>query len=143
MFVKQISIFVQNKSGRLSEIADTMAEAGIDIRALSLADTTNYGILRLIVDKPEKAMDELKKRGLTVKLNHVIAVEVDDKPGGFSKAVRLFSDNGIGIEYLYAFVSTSAGKARAVFRVDDNEKAVSVLEKNGVKVLEESDCYTV
>lgn len=142
MFVKQLSIFVQNRSGRLSEIAGVIARAGVDIRALSIADTENYGILRLIVDKPDEAVGALSELGLTVKVTKVIAIEVDDRPGGFAAAIKVLGDSGVGVEYLYAFVSRSPKKARVILRVDDNLKAQKALSAGGIPVLEEKDLYS-
>ena len=105
MIIKQISIFVENKAGRLAEITEAIAAAGIDIRALSIADTTDFGILRLIVDKPEAAALALKEAGLTVSITNVIAVGIDDTPGAFSVPMRVLADAGIDVEYMYAFIS--------------------------------------
>ncbi len=143
MFVKQLSIFVENKSGRLSEILRAIADAGIDIRAVSLADTTNFGILRLIVDKPDNAEKALKEMGLTALLTEVIAIEIPDRPGGFAEAVDFLTDNDISIEYIYAFISRDEGRACVILRVSDNEKAVKLFEKNSVKVLSGKDIYTM
>ena len=103
--IKQLSIFVENKAGRLAEITAVLADAGIDIRALSVADTTNFGILRLIVDKPDEAERILREAGLTVSLTGVIAVGIPDRPGGFAAAMRALADASIDIEYMYAFIS--------------------------------------
>ena len=143
MTVKQLSVFVQNVPGRLAEIADIIAEAGIDIRALSLADTTNFGILRIIVDKPDDALRLLKDRGLSVKSSGVIAVGIDDMPGGFAKAVRTLSDAGVSVEYSYAFLGRETGRAMVVFRTDNDEKALSSLAAGGLAVLGEKDIYKV
>ena len=143
MFIKQLSIFVQNEPGRLSEIAGVIAGAGVDIRALSIADTTNFGILRLIVDKPTEAMEALGKLGLTVKLTEVIAVEVNDRPGEFAGALRVLGDAGVVVEYIYAFLSRSPGKACVILRVDDNEKAEGILKTAGIVTLRARDLYAV
>lgn len=143
MFVKQLSIFVQNQSGRLAEIAGVIAEAGVDIRALSIADTTNFGILRLIVDKPDEAVRALKAMGLTVKLTEVIAMEVDDRPGAFAEAIKVLSDGGVSVEYLYAFLSRAPGRACVILRVDDNAKAEKALNGGGITTLNEKDLYSM
>jgi hypothetical protein len=143
MFVKQLSIFVENKSGRLYEIIDAIAKAGIDIRAVSIADTTNFGILRLIVDKPDAAENALRDLGLTVKLTDVIAIEISDRPGGFSEALAVLNKAKIGIEYIYAFISRDDGRACVILRVDDNEKAVKVFTESGVKILTGDEIYTM
>ena len=141
MLIKQLSIFVENQSGRLAEITSVMADAGIDIRAASIADTTDFGILRLIVDDPDKACEALKAAGLTVSLTNVIAVGIKDEPGGLSDAVKILSNSGISIEYMYGFVSRDSDYAYIVLRVEDNEKAVDALLKNNVKILSSKDMY--
>jgi len=135
MQIKQLSIFVENKSGRLAQITKVLAEAGIDIRALSIADTSDFGILRLIVDQPDKAVAALKAANLTVSLTEVIAVGIDDEPGKFYAAMDVLSREQIGIEYMYAFVSRNKGKANVILRVDDTEKAIEVLQKNAFPLL--------
>jgi len=137
MSVKQLSVFIRNEKSRLSTVSGILADAGIDIRALSLADTTNFGILRLIVDKPDKAVEALTKSGLTSKLTNVIAVELDDTPGSFAKVVGFLADGGIDIEYLYAFISHKPNKAAAIFRVQDNESAEKLLESHGITIINE------
>ena len=143
MLIKQLSIFVENQSGRLAEITSVMADAGIDIRAASIADTTDFGILRLIVDDPDRACEALKAAGLTVSLTNVIAIGIKDEPGGLSDAVKILSDSGISIEYVYGFVSRDSDYAYIVLRVEDNGKAVDVLLKNNIKVLSSKDMYNM
>ena len=143
MSIKQISIFVENKSGRLAEITAAIAAAGIDIRALSIADTTNFGILRLIVDKPDEAEAALKAAGLTVSLTNVIAIGIPDQPGGFAAAMRALADASIDIEYMYAFISRDEGRACVILRVEDNAAAVAALEKNGIQLLGEDKVYSM
>ena len=139
MFVKQISVFVENKFGRMAEIIDALAKNSIDISALSLADTSEFGILRLIVDKPEFAVDVLKEEGVIVKLNDVLAVAIDDVPGGLSKALTVLTDANVVIEYMYAFIGKADGKAMTVIRVDDEPKAVEALKNGGVALLTTDD----
>ena len=141
MIIKQISIFVENKAGRLAEITETIAKAGIDIRALSIADTTDFGILRLIVDKPEEAALTLKEAGLTVSITNVIAVGIDDTPGSFSVPMRILADAGIDVEYMYAFISRDTKKAYVILRVADNDVAAKVLIDKGVTLLDETGFY--
>lgn len=141
MFVKQLSVFVENKSGRLAEITAIMAKASIDIRALSIADTTDFGILRLVVDKPADAEKILKEAGLTVSLTDVIAVGIPDKPGGFANAMKVLATENIGIEYMYAFVSRDTERAYLIMRVLDNNTAASVLSQNGYELLSEENLY--
>ncbi len=139
MYVKQISVFIENKFGRLADITGCIAEHGIDIRAMSLADTTDFGILRLIVDKPYEAEKILKDNSFTVSMTSVIAVGIDDKPGELARAIRVLSDGGVSVEYLYAFVSREAGRASVIIRVDDGDKAVELLTSNGIKFLSDTD----
>lgn len=141
MIIKQISIFVENKAGRLAEITETIAKAGIDIRALSIADTTDFGILRLIVDKPEEAALTLKEAGLTVSITNVIAVGIDDTPGAFSVPMRILADAGIDVEYMYAFISRDTQKAYVILRVADNDVAAKALTDKGVTLLDENGFY--
>lgn len=135
MKIQQLSIFVENKSGRLAEITEALAQSSIDIRAMSVADTSDFGILRLIVDKPEEAVVAFRKAGMTVSLTSVIAIGVHDKPGEFAKAVRLLADNGIDVEYIYAFISREKGKAFVILRVNDEDKAIELLSGKGFTLL--------
>ena len=135
MPIKQISIFVENKSGRLAEITEALAQSDIDIRAMSVADTSDFGILRLIVDKPEEAVVAFREAGMTVSLTSVIAIGVHDKPGEFAKAVRLLADNDIDVEYIYAFISREKGKAFVILRANDEDRAIDLLSKSGFTLL--------
>ena len=138
MPIKQISIFVENKPGRLADITSLVAEKGIDIRALSIADTTDYGILRLIVNDPEKAEAALKDSGLTVSMTNVLGIGIPDEPGGFSRAIRVLADAGISVEYAYAFITPEVGAAYVIIRVENNEDATAVLTKAGIKLIEQN-----
>ena len=141
MQIQQISIFVENKSGRLAEITEALAAAKVDIRAVSIADTSDFGILRLIVDKPKGAVEALKAAGLTASLTSVIAMGIDDQPGEFAKALRVLADNKIGVEYMYAFISREHGKAFVILRVDDSERAVAVLKEHQITILSAEEIY--
>lgn len=141
MSIKQISIFVENKPGRLAEITSFLADNEIDIRALSIADTTDYGILRLIVSDPEKAEKILKDDGLTVSITKVLGIGIPDVPGGFSKAINTLSKEGISVEYAYAFITPEVGTAYVIIRVPDNEKAIEILTKANIKIFEQSDIF--
>ena len=143
MFVKQLSIFVENKSGRLADIIDAIAAAGIDIRAVSMADPTDLGLVRLIVDNTPEAEKALKSMGLTVRLTDVIAIEISDTPGGFASALNVLKDRDVEIEYAYAFISRDEGRACVILRVDDNDKAIKLFGENGVKILPGSNIYTM
>jgi len=135
MIVEQISIFLENKAGRLVEVTKALADAGINIRALSLADTSDFGILRLIVDDTERAKKILKDKELTVGRTSVVAVEVADTPGGLDRILRLLSDANINVEYMYAFVQRDSSNATLIFRFDRTEQALEVLQSNGIPVL--------
>jgi len=137
--MKQLSIFVENKSGRLAEITAVLEANSIDIRALSVADNTDFGILRLIVDRPDEAAAALKKSGMTVSLNDVMAVSIPDSPGGFAAVAKLMADAGIGIEYMYAFISREKGRACVVLRVENNQATLAVLQKGGIELIPETD----
>ena len=139
MKVKQISIFIENKPGRLLKVTRTLADAGINIRALSVADTVDYGLMRLIVDDYAMARDALAEASVTVALTDVIAVEIADVPGGLNSVVEILSDAGINIEYMYAFSGNTGKGAIDVFRVDDIEGAEKLLEAKGIKTLSQGD----
>ena len=141
MQIQQLSVFVENKSGRLAEITEIIGKAGVDIRAISVADTSDFGILRLIVDKPKEAVELLRAAGLTVSLTSVIAIGIDDKPGEFAKAMRVLADGNIGVEYMYAFISCDKGKAYVLLRVLETDKAVECLKQNGVTLLSAEEIY--
>lgn len=143
MSIKQISIFVENKPGRLAEITEVLSGNSIDIRALSIADTADYGILRLIVNKPEVAAQALKAAGMTASITDVLAVCIPDVPGGFSKVVKQLSDSGISIEYAYAFITPKVGAAYIIVRVEDNEAATKVLDEAGIKVIDQKDLFGI
>lgn len=135
MLVKQISIFLENRVGRLEEVTGVLAEADVNIRALSLADTSDFGILRLIVNKPDEAAEALQKAGFTVRENEVVAAEVDDRPGGLAKILQVFSTAGISLEYMYGFLERKAENAVMVFRVESNAKAIKSLQDAGVSLI--------
>jgi hypothetical protein len=144
MFVKQISVFMENRAGRLEEITGILAKAGINIRALSMADTSDFGILRLIVNNPDKAADILKKSEFTVRENDVIATEVDDKPGGLHEILSLFSKAGISIEYMYAFLERKHDdRAVLIIRVEAAAKAVKMLQDAGKHLLTAGETYSL
>ena len=139
MAVKQISIFVENKEGRIKKAIDTLAKENINIRALSIADTTKYGILRLIVSDNEKAIEALEKDGFIVKENEVIILAVPDKPNGLNSTLAVFDEKGINLEYLYAFVSSKTDEAIVVMRLENMEKALEALEESDIELLDEND----
>ena len=139
MTIKQLSIFVENKAGTVAEITKRLADASVSIRALSVADTQEFGILRLIVDDVEKAKEALSESDCVVSITKVIGVEIPDVAGGLSNVLQLMSKSGINVEYLYAFITISGKHAYVVLRVEDNDKAIEILTKNGVKLVTQED----
>jgi len=134
--INQISVFLENSKGRLSQMTRVLADAGVDLLALSIADTTNFGILRTIVSDDELAVKVLKEHGYTVSVNRVLVVVVPDHSGGLSHVLDILNDGDVGIEYLYSFVSKRNQKALIVFKVNDKELAVKELEANKVHLLD-------
>lgn len=143
MKVKQISIFLENKSGRLAQVTRVLGNNKINIRALSIADTTDFGILRLIVNDPDSAYRALKEAGFTVSTTDVIAVEVGDEPGGLARVLEILQEVNINIEYLYAFLQKATNAALVVFRVEQLDEAIKVLLENNVSILDGSRVYTL
>ena len=143
MQVEQISVFLENKSGRLSEVTTILAEAGVNIRALALADTTDFGVLRLIVDKIDHANSVLKENGFTVRKTEVVAAEVDDQPGGLNRILDILKTQSVNVEYMYAYVSHTGKDAVMIFRFDNIEAAVKVLKANGVTVIDGERLYSM
>jgi len=141
MLIKQISVFLENKSGRLAEVTKLFGENNIDISALSIADTADFGILRIIVNNPEFAEKVLKKNNYTVSCTNVIAIAVPDKPGGLSIALLVLQEAGIAIEYMYAFVGKKENEALVILRVENNDKAIDILSKNKIDVLPSQEVY--
>ena len=139
MAVEQISVFVQNEKGALSHVLDVLGAANIEIRALSIADTSDFGILRMITDNNKKAQETLKKENYICTLTDVVAAAVDDRPGGLANHVNLLATAGIDVEYLYAFVTRSDNEACVVFRVNDTENAQKVLKKAGIRLVSQED----
>ena len=135
MYIKQLSVFVENKPGRLAEITAAIAEKGINMRALSVTDTKDFGILRVIVDKPEEAETVLKNAGLTVSLTNVIAIGIDDKPGAFASAIKILGDANITVDYIYAFVPRTEASAYVILHVGDTEAAVAALTAAGIEIV--------
>lgn len=143
MHVEQISIFIENKSGRLAEVTRILDDAGVNIRALSLADTSDFGILRLIVNNREKAQTFLKEKGFTVSKTDVVAVEVPDQPGGLSLILQTLDKENINVEYMYAFVERCGENAVIIFRFDETDKAIKSLLARGFSILEGERLYNM
>lgn len=143
MRVEQISVFLENKAGRLFEVTRILAEAGINIRALSLADTSDFGILRLIVNDNNRAKEVLRQQGFTVGKTEVVAVEVSDQPGGLHKILEVLFNANVNVEYMYAFVHQSGSNAVIIFRFDNLDEALKILAQNGVTVIEGKKLYSM
>ncbi len=139
MFIKQISVFLENKQGRLANVTEILANSGVNLRAMSMADTSDFGILRLIVDDNAKAMAALSDAGFAVSQNDVIAVAFDDEVGAMARTLKIFEDNNINIEYLYVFFAQNDSKVVTVFRVIDTDSAIKVLQEKNICVLSEED----
>ncbi|MDR3224763.1 MAG: ACT domain-containing protein [Clostridiales Family XIII bacterium] len=141
MTVDQLSIFVENGPGKLADVTKILGDAGADLRAMSIADTRDFGILRIIVDDAYGALSTLKEADYIVSVTKVIAVEIRDKPGGLASVLAVLASAGISVEYLYAFVSQKAGNAYVILRVEDNDKAVAALGDNGVNTVGAEDLF--
>ena len=135
MAVRQISVFLENKIGRLAEITQILGNKEINIRALAIADTTEFGILRMIVDRPQKAYEALEERGFTVSQTEVVVVEVEDKPGGLAQVMAILGRAGINVEYLYAFVAPRGRNALVVLKIEKLKATVDLLQAQKVKIL--------
>ena len=141
MFIDQLSVFLENKPGRLAEITGVLKKNSVDIRAVTIADTTQFGILRIIVDQPKKAEAALKEQGFTVSLTKVIAIGIDDTPGGLHSAMLALDEAGVSVDYLYAFISRSEPMASVILRVSNPEKAEEALRKHAVKMNPPEEVY--
>ena len=143
MFTQQISVFIENKKGRLAKFTDVLAQENLDIIAISIADTTNFGILRCIVKEPQRAISVLKEAGFTASATDVIAVDMDDKPGGLNSVLKVLTAADVSVEYLYSFTRSDEGRALILFRVDDNAKAISALQSAKIKILDDKDVHNL
>lgn len=141
MLIDQISIFIENKSGRLASVTRVLGENDINICALSIAETADFGILRLIVNDPEKAYRVLSSSGFTVSRTSVIAVAVEDMPGGLTDTLEILRENAIDVEYMYAFVGKSGNMAMVILRLAEPEKALAILKNGGITVLTGEEVY--
>lgn len=143
MKVDQLSIFLENRAGRLAEVTKILCDSGVNIRALSLADTSDFGILRLIVSDFEKARNELKSQGFTVGRTSVVAVEVNDQPGGLHNILQILQGEKINVEYMYAFVHQSSNNAVIIFRFDRTDQAIELLKKNNLTIIPGDKLYNL
>jgi len=141
MRVKQISVFMENRAGRLRDITGTLAKADINIRALSLADTSDFGIFRIIVNKPVKAAQILREAGFIIRKNEVIACVIEDRPGGLHQILSYLGDADISVEYMYGFLERHTDKAVMILRVEDTKKAIDVLQNHNVTLLKGEQIY--
>ncbi len=139
MFIKQLSIFIENKFGRLEAIIDALSKANINLRALSLAEAPDYGVLRVIVDDAEKAKKALNDIGVIAKITDVVAVYLDDRSGGLASVLSILKESEITIEYMYAFLGRTEGKALMVLKADDEAKTEKVLTENNISMLSQCD----
>ncbi|MBE6586102.1 MAG: ACT domain-containing protein [Ruminococcaceae bacterium] len=138
MAIRQISVFVPNQNGALERLVNVLAEAQVDMRAMAIADTADFGILRMIVKGHDKACAVLREAGYLVSQNDVTAVEIPDQPGGLARVVSILADHGVNIEYTYAFMTPSHGHACVVFRVEDNDLVDNILAQNDIVCLKHS-----
>lgn len=136
MIIKQISIFLENVSGRLAEVTRILAKSGINLRAMTIADTADFGILRIVADKPDTALKALTDAGFTAKETEVLAVEVEDKPGGLARVMEIFRENKVNIEYLYVSLEKNKEKAVVIFKVEDIKHGIKIVEENKLKPVE-------
>ncbi|MDR1805147.1 MAG: acetolactate synthase [Clostridium sp.] len=141
MEIMQISVFAENRPGRLAELTERIAALGIDLRALSLADSAEYGVLRMIVAEPEKALACIKAAGMMAAGTPVLGVAVDDVPGGFARVVRILADASVSVDYAYAFLTPTGGKAGVILRVKDNAAAAAALQLAKVELLTQEQIF--
>jgi hypothetical protein len=136
MPIKQISVFLENNAGRLGEVTKTLAGAGVNIRAISIADTADFGILRLIVNNHDASVKALVDAGFTTRVTDVAAVEVEDTPGSLAKVMELFQQVNVNIEYLYASLEGTAGKAVIIFKLEDHEQGLTIIRDHGITMID-------
>lgn len=139
--IKQFSIFVENKQGKMAEVTRLLADAGIDLRTLSLADTRDFGILRIIVNDPDKAEALLHENGWAFKVTSVIGIKVPDVPGGVASVLEALNDADLNVEYMYAFVNRTPGRADTIICVDDEDAALRALRNHGIEILTAEEAY--
>ena len=143
MYINQISVFVENKPGKLFELTNFIAEKNINMRALEVADASDYGIIRFIVNDPDAMLNALKENGWVCNLTKVIGVKIPDQPGALAKISNILSDANISVEYCYAFISKEDNNAIMVFKVDDNEKVVDILKANGANLVSQEEIANI
>ncbi|MDR0654788.1 MAG: ACT domain-containing protein [Treponema sp.] len=136
MEIKQISVFLENNAGRLGEVTKVLANAGINLRAISIADTADFGILRLIVNDHQKALLALQEAGFTTRITNVAAVEIEDRPGSLAKVMELFQKSRVNIEYLYASLEGKEGKAVVIFKLQEHDKGLALVQESGLSMVD-------
>ena len=141
MIIKQLSVFLENKSGRLTEVTETLASEHVNISAFSIADTSEFGVLRMIVNKPDAAEKALRGKGISIHITEVVGLIVPDEPGGLHRALQILSSEGISIEYMYAFALDN--RATVILRTDAIEQTVAILQKHKMELLRASEVYEV
>jgi len=141
MIIKQLSVFLENKSGRLTEVTGALASAHINISAFSIADTSEFGVLRMIVNKPDEAEKTLKTKGISVHITDVVGLIVPDEPGGLHRALQILSSEGVSVEYMYAFALNN--RATVILRTEAVPQTVTILQKHKLELLKASDIYEV
>ena len=139
MKIKQISVFLENRKGRLFDVCSILGAHNINMRAITIAETESFGVLRIVVDKPEEAVEILKENSFTANLTDVVAVEVEDKPGGLAEVLKILADNDVNVEYMYGFIEKFSDKALLVFRFEDTAAAQKVLSENDVNIVTDED----
>ena len=143
MKIKQLSIFLQNRMGSLSKPLEVLSDADVNIRAMCMADTSEFGILRLVVDNPEKGKEALEENNFLVKITEIIGVEMNDTPGGLTSVLKVIKDNGIDLEYLYAFTHEKEGKAILLLHADDIDELASALKEKDITVVPSDEVYNL
>ncbi len=138
MKITQLSVFLENRAGRLADIATTLGDIGVNIRAMSLADTTDFGVLRLIVNDTAKARQVLKDLGFAVRLTEVLAVEIPDRPGELGRLLRIIEQAGLNLEYVYGFVEKNSDNAILIIRFDDLDRAIAAIQAKGIRILDDN-----
>lgn len=137
MFVEQVSVFLENRTGRIAELTSLVANAGIDTVALSIADTHDFGVVRIVTDDNARTLELLRANGFSATLNRLVGVKVDDQPGGLASVLQVLKENSIDIEYLYSFSRIAGGKAVILLKVADDERALKVFEAHNIKTVDE------
>jgi hypothetical protein len=143
MKLKQLSVFLENRSGRLYELCDLLGKNKINIRAITIAESPEFGIVRLVVDKSDEAAQILKQNHFVANITDIVAAEIDDTPGGLAKILKVLNDSGVNIEYMYGFVEKASEKALMVFRFENPDKAIEILKKNNINIIGSKDIGTL